>query len=108
MEIDLRTMMEIYLKGFEIAVKKSNPESVMCAFNKIHSIWCSENRYLLTDILRNVWGYDGFVISDWGAVHDPCRALKAGLDLQMPQNKNIVKEIEQGPLIYINSNKMCI
>lgn len=66
-EIDERTLRKIYLKAFEIAVKKSNPASVMCAYNKINSIWCSENKMLLTEILRDEWNYDGFVVSDWGA-----------------------------------------
>lgn len=95
-ELDERTLREIYLKGFEIAVKKGRPSSVMCAYNKLYSIWCAENRFLLTDILRNEWGFDGFVISDWGAVHDICRSVSAGLDLQMPGNGNITNEIENG------------
>ncbi len=93
-EADMRALMEIYLKAFEIAVKKSSPTSVMCAYNKIYSIWCSENRWLLTDVLRDMWGYRGFVVSDWGAVHDIAKALMAGLDLQMPENPNIVSEIK--------------
>ncbi len=95
-EVDLRVMREIYLKGFEIAVKKAKPQSVMCAYNKVHSIWCSENRYLLTDILKKEWGFDGFVVSDWGAVRDTCKALCAGLDLQMPQSKSALENIKAG------------
>ena len=68
----------------------------MCAYNKLHAIWCSENKFLLTDILRDTWAYDGFVVSDWGAVHNPPKAFKAGLDLQMPQNKNIEEDIRKG------------
>lgn len=94
-EIDERTMREIYLKGFEIAVKKSRPESVMCAFNKLNSIWCAENKMLLSDILRDEWGYEGFVVSDWNAVEDVVKSLKAGLDLQMPSNKNLYAEIKE-------------
>ena len=99
-DVDIRTLREIYLKGFEIAVKKSNPASVMCAYNRLHSVWCSENRFLLTDVLKNDWGYEGFVVSDWGAVHDIGNAIAAGLDLQMPRNAHIVEEmktaLEQG------------
>ncbi len=95
-EVDIRIMREIYLRGFEIAVKKSNPYSVMCAYNKVNSIYCSENKYLLTDVLKNEWGYDGIVISDWCAVHDICKAVVAGLDLQMPENLNIVNQITVG------------
>lgn len=95
-EIDLRVMREIYLKGFEIAVKKAKPTSVMCSYNKVFSVWASENKYLLTDILKKDWGYDGFVVSDWGAVQDICRCLCAGLDLQMPRNNNILEQVTQG------------
>ncbi len=87
-DADIRTLMEIYLKAFEIAIKKSSPATVMCAYNKIHSIWCSENKFLLTEVLRDMWGYDGVVVSDWGAVHNPVKAFNAGLDLHMPENKN--------------------
>lgn len=95
-EVDERVMRELYLRGFEIMVKKSHPDAIMCAYNKINSIWCSENKYLLTDILKNEWGFDGAVVSDWGAVHDSARAVHAGLDLEMPQNANIVKDIKDG------------
>lgn len=95
-EVDLRVMREVYLKGFEIAVKKANPHSVMCAYNKIHSIWCSENKYLLTDVLKKEWGYDGCVISDWGAVRNICKAVTAGLDLQMPRNRHIHEDMAKG------------
>ena len=95
-EIDERTLREIYLRGFEIAVKKSKPTSVMCAYNKFSSIWCSENKMLLTEILRDEWGYDGYVVSDWGAVHNICKAVCAGLDLQMPKNPDIVEQLRAG------------
>ncbi len=95
-EIDERTLRELYLKPFEIAIKNSNPTSVMCAYNKLNGIWCSENKYLLTDILRDEWGYDGVVISDWGAVHDACKAIKAGLNIDMPCNNNILEDLRKG------------
>ena len=95
-DIDERTLREIYLRGFEIAVKKSNPVSVMCAYNKINSVWCSENKYILTEILKNEWGYEGLVVSDWGAVHNICKAIKAGLDLEMPKNGRIVEKLQAG------------
>ena len=95
-EVDERTLREYYLKPFQIALENSNPTSVMCAYNKLGGIWCSENKYLLTDILREEWGYDGIVISDWGAVHDACRSIRAGLDLDMPCNKNIVRDLKHG------------
>ncbi len=95
-ELDLRVLHEIYLKGFEIAVKKAKPKSLMCAYNKVHSIWCGENGYLMNKILKNTWGFEGFVMSDWGAVRDICKSLMAGLDLQMPGNPNIVSQIKTG------------
>lgn len=95
-EVDERTLREYYLKAFEIALEKSKPTSVMCAYNKLGGIWCSENKYLLTEILRKEWKYDGIVISDWGAVHNACKAIRAGLDLDMPCNRNIVNDIKKG------------
>lgn len=95
-EIDERTMREIYLRGFERAIEIGNPQSVMCAYNKVNSIWCSENKALLTEILRDEWGYQGLVVSDWGAVHDECKAVCAGLDLRMPGNPDMVEIIKKG------------
>ena len=95
-EVDERTMREIYLKPFQIAIEKANPASVMCAFNKVNGIWCSENKYLLNDILKNEWNYDGMVVSDWGAVQNTCRAFSAGLDLQMPKNSHITEDLAAG------------
>lgn len=93
-EISERALREIYLKGFEIAVKKSAPASVMCAYNKLFSVWCSENKYLLTDILKEEWGFKGFVVSDWGAVQNSGRAIAAGLDLQMPHWWNMAEDLK--------------
>lgn len=92
-EISERALREIYLAVFETIVKKTNPTSVMCAYNKVNGHYCSENKKLLTDILRNEWGYDGAVISDWGAVHDVGNAVKAGTDLIMPSRKTIVDDV---------------
>ena len=95
-EVDERTMREIYLRGFEIAMHIGNPTSIMCAYNKINSIWCSENKCLLTEILKGDWGYEGLVVSDWGAVHDEAKALAAGLDLRMPANPDMPAIIRKG------------
>ncbi len=95
-EVDIRVMQELYLKGFEIAVKKSQPYSIMCSYNKVHSVWAAENKYLLSDVLKDDWGYEGCVVSDWGAVRDICLSVAAGLDLQMPKNGKILDQIHQG------------
>jgi len=95
-EVEERVMREIYLKSFEIAIRKSSPYAVMCAYNKVDSIWCSENRMLLREILKDEWGYNGVVMSDWGAVHDVRRAIPAGLDMQMPRNANIIQQLKNG------------
>ncbi|MDE5562712.1 MAG: beta-glucosidase [Clostridiales bacterium] len=81
--VDERALHEIYLKPFEIAMQ-AQPAAVMCAYNKLNGAYCSENEFLLKTILRDGWKFDGVVISDWGAVHDRAKALKAGLDLAMP------------------------
>ena len=81
---DERAMREIYLKSFEHIVKEGKPYAIMCAYNKINSIYCSENKWLLDDVLRDEWGFDGVVMSDWGAVNKRKNALDAGLDLEMP------------------------
>ena len=83
-DIDERTLREIYLRSFQIAIREANPWSVMSAYNKINGVYASENRWLLTDLLRGEWDYDGVVVSDWGAVHDPVEAVEAGTDLRMP------------------------
>ncbi|MFZ1116987.1 MAG: glycoside hydrolase family 3 protein, partial [Propionibacteriaceae bacterium] len=83
-DIDERTLLEIYLRNFQIAIREANPWSVMSAYNKINGVYASENRWLLTDLLRGEWDYDGVVVSDWGAVHDPVEAVEAGTDLRMP------------------------
>ena len=83
-QVDERTLREIYLAAFETAVKKSKPWTVMCAYNKLNGTFCSQNHRLLVDILKDEWGFEGLVVSDWGAVHDRVAALQGGLDLEMP------------------------
>ena len=78
------TMRKLYLKPFEYIVKHAAPAAVMCAYNQINGTFCSENKWLLTDVLRSEWGFEGVVMSDWGAVRDRVLGLKAGLDLEMP------------------------
>ena len=83
-EVDDRTLREIYLPAFERVVKEAAPTSVMSAYNAINGVFASENRWLLTELLRDEWGFDGLVVSDWGAIKDRVEALAAGLDLEMP------------------------
>lgn len=83
-EVDARTLREIYLPAFERVVKEASPTSVMSAYNAINGVFSSENRWLLTELLREEWGFDGLVVSDWGAIKDRADALAAGLDLEMP------------------------
>lgn len=84
--VDRRTLMEIYLAGFEMAITRSHPLTVMCSYNKLNGIHASEHVWLLDEVLRRGWKFDGAVISDWGATNDRVASLKAGLDLDMPGN----------------------
>ena len=83
-KIGERALREIYLAGFEYPVKKAKPTSLMCAYNKVNGDYCSQSKWLLTDILRNEWGFKGFVMSDWGAVDNRAQGVYAGLELEMP------------------------
>ena len=82
--LDERSLRELYLRGFELAVREGRPRAIMCAYNKINGVYCSDSRRLLTDILRGEWGFDGLVVTDWGAMHDRNAAFEAGCDLSMP------------------------
>ena len=82
--IDERTLREIYLTGFEIAVKEGAPKAIMSAYNPVNGVYANENSHLLTEILRNEWGFDGFVVTDWGAANNKVEGVRAGSNLEMP------------------------
>ncbi len=101
--IDDRTLREIYLPTFEKAVKEAQPWTVMCSYNRINGTYAAENHRFLTEILRNEWGFEGFVVSDWGAVNERVEGVKAGLDLEMPSSHGlndgkIVEAVKAGTL----------
>ncbi|MBN2046523.1 MAG: glycoside hydrolase family 3 C-terminal domain-containing protein [Anaerolineaceae bacterium] len=101
--LDERALREIYLPAFEAAVKGAKPTTLMCAYNKINGTYCSDNKRLLTDILRGEWGHEGVVVTDWGAMHDRVEAFKAGLELEMPSSNqyfdaDVIAAVESGAL----------
>ncbi|MUG23288.1 glycosyl hydrolase [Paenibacillus macerans] len=101
--VDERTLREIYLTGFEMAVKKSQPWTVMSAYNRLNGTYCSENETLLTRILKEEWGHEGFVVSDWGAVNEAAASVAAGMELEMPSShgegpRKIAMAVENGQL----------
>ncbi|WP_062514678.1 glycoside hydrolase family 3 C-terminal domain-containing protein [Halobacillus sp. KGW1] len=101
--VDERTLREIYLASFEHAVKQAAPWTVMCSYNQVNGEYASESYRLLTEILRNEWGWDGVVVSDWGAVNERVDGLNAGMDLEMPgtngiHDREIVEAVKKGDL----------
>lgn len=102
-EIDERTLREIYLATFETVVKKAQPWTIMCSYNRINGVYSCENDWLLNKVLRDEWGFEGLVMTDWGAMDERVPSLKAGLDLEMPDchgetDKLIVKAVQSGEL----------
>lgn len=101
--IDERSLREIYLSAFEIAVKEGKPSTVMCAYPKLNGIHCSDNKELLDTILRKEWGFDGMVVTDWGAMNDRIEGFRAGCDLNMPggseyMEKAVAQAVKDGTL----------
>lgn len=101
--VDERTLREIYLTGFEIAVKEGNAHALMTSYNQVNGTYSNENAHLLKDILRDEWGYDGIVITDWGGSNDHVKGVAAGSDLEMPtpgmdSARQIVKAVQEGKL----------
>lgn len=101
--VDERTLREIYLPAFEAAAKRGHAWTFMCSYNKVNGEYASQNRWLLTDLLRKEWGFDGYVMSDWGAVSNRPLGVHAGLDLEMPSSdgindREVVKAVKEGRL----------
>ena len=101
--VDERTLREIYLTGFEIAIKEGGAKALMTSYNQVNGTYSNENTHLLKDILRDEWGYDGIVITDWGGSNDHIKGVAAGSDLEMPtpgmdSARQIVKAVQEGKL----------
>ena len=101
--LDERTLRELYLTAFEIAVKEGKPSTVMCAYPKLNGVHCSDSKTLLTDILRTEWGFGGMVVTDWGAMNDRIEGFRAGCDLNMPggsdyMEKEVLQAVRDGTL----------
>jgi beta-glucosidase len=102
-QIDERTLREIYLAAFETVVKEARPATVMCAYPMLNAVHCSDNKWLLTDLLRGEWGFEGLVVTDWGALCDRVKAFEAGCDLSMPggsdyMEKRVAAAVREGKL----------
>jgi len=101
--VDERTLREIYFPAFETSVKKAQPWTVMCSYNRLNGVYASEDPWLLTEVLRNEWGFEGYVVSDWGAVSDRVEGVAAGLDLEMPasgghNDRKVLEAVRSGEL----------
>ena len=111
-DMDERTLREIYLTAFEKVVKAEQPWTVMCSYNALNGTMVNENKWLLTDVLRNEWGFKGLVMSDWGAVSDRVRGVEAGMDLEMPasgghNDRKIVEAVRSGRLAESEVDRAC-
>lgn len=101
--MDERTLREIYLTAFEIAVKESKAKSIMSSYNRINGVYANENKHLLQDILRDEWGFDGFVVSDWGGSNDHVEGVRAGAHLEMPttggdSDEELIQAVKDGKI----------
>ena len=110
-ELDERTLREIYLPAFENTVKKAQPYTIMCSYNKINGVYAADNKYVLSDILRDEWGYKGIVVSDWGATNDRAQGILAGMDLQMPGDegtgdRDVAEAVKSGKITEADLDKV--
>ena len=111
--VDERTLREIYLTAFEIAVKDAQPWTLMCSYNKLNGTYASEHKWLLTQVLRDEWGFEGAVMTDWGAMNDRVKGVQAGLDLEMPSSRGIndakiVAAVKDGSLNEADLDKVVV
>lgn len=111
--VDERAFREIYLAGFELAIKKAKPMTVMSSYNRINGTYASENKHLLTEILRDEWGYEGMVVSDWGGINNRVEGVKAGNDLEMPSSagvgtQKIIDAVKDGSLAEADVDKCAL
>lgn len=111
--VDERTLREIYMPAFEHIVKEEKPTTVMCSYNRLNGTYLSDHKRYLTDILRDEWGYEGIVVSDWGAVNDRAEGVKAGMDLEMPGSNglndgNVYRALENGTLTEEDIDKVVL
>ena len=111
--VDERALREIYLPAFEYIVKTEQPSTVMCSYNRLNGTYLSDNKHMLTDVLRDEWGFKGIVVSDWGAVNDRVAGVKAGMDLEMPGNRGandkfVVKAVKDGVLSMEELDKVAL
>lgn len=102
-DVDPRPLREIYLRGFQRVVEDAQPWTVMCSYNRINGVYASEDPWLLTQVLRDEWGFEGLVVSDWGAVNERVPGIAAGMDLEMPSSNGvtdaqIVAAVQDGSL----------
>lgn len=112
-EVDERTLREIYLPAFERVITRAHPWTVMCSYNRINGTYASQDPWLLTKVLREEWGYEGLVVSDWGAVYDRVAGVAAGLDLEMPSSggrndARVVEAVREGRVTEADLNRAAV
>lgn len=111
--VDERSLRELYLAGFEEVIKEAQPWTVMCSYNKINGTYASDNKSIMTDILKEEWGHTGLIVTDWGAMNDRVKGIKAGLELEMPassgvNDKKIIEAVNSGVLTMEDLDKVVI